>query len=198
MLDDDLRKHGMRLHNVPVLGSLTALEAVARDVAATDIIVAMPTAPGRALRAVLRRATDAGLQTRTVPGLYEILSGEKRVNALRQIEIQDLLRREPIKTDIAQVASLVTGKVVMVTGAGGSIGSELCRQLARLEPEKIVALGRGENSIFELLQELSRSFPHICIEPVIAADRDHRRIRRTIARHCPLSVSHAAVPRPVP
>ena len=198
MLDDDPRKHGLRLHDVPVLGSLNALEKIAQEVAATDVVIAMPSAPGRMLRGVLRLATDAGLTTRTVPGLYEILSGEKRVNALRQIEIQDLLRREPIQTDMAQLASLVTGKVVMVTGAGGSIGSELCRQLARLEPEKIVALGRGENSIFELLQEFSRSFPRVRIDPVIADVRDHNRIAYVLAEHSPFSVFHAAAHKHVP
>jgi len=156
IVDDDTRKHGLRLHNVPVLGPLSALEKIATRIAVTDVVIAMPSAPGRTIREVVSAAGAAGLVTRTVPGLYEILSGEKRVNTLRQIEIQDLLRREPIKTDLEQVASLVRDRVVMVTGAGGSIGSELCRQLARLEPKKIVAIGRGENSVFELLQETAR------------------------------------------
>ncbi len=198
VLDDDPRKHGLRLQDVPVVASLDALQRVARELAATDAVIAMPSAAGRMLRGVLRQATDAGLTTRTVPGLCEILSGEKRVNALRQIEIQDLLRREPIQTDMAQLASLVTGKVVMVTGAGGSIGSELCRQLARLEPKKIVALGRGENSIFELLQEFSRSFPRVRIDPVIADVRDHNRMARVLGEHRPFSVFHAAAHKHVP
>jgi FlaA1/EpsC-like NDP-sugar epimerase len=172
--------------------------AVAASAAATDVVIAMPSASGRTIREVVRQASGTGLTTRTVPGLYEILSGEKRVNALRQIEIQDLLRRDPIKTDLAQVASLVTGRVVMVTGAGGSIGSELCRQLARLEPERIVAVGRGENSIFELLQEFARSFPKVRIDPVIADVRDHIRMARTVASHRPYSVFHAAAHKHVP
>jgi FlaA1/EpsC-like NDP-sugar epimerase len=150
------------------------------------------------VREVVREARAAGLETRTVPGLYEILSGEKRVNALRQIEIQDLLRREPIKTDIDQVASLVRDRVVMVTGAGGSIGGELCRQLARLEPRKIVAVGRGENSIFELLQELGRSFPGVPLQPVIADVRDRTRMAAVIGTHHPYSVFHAAAHKHVP
>jgi FlaA1/EpsC-like NDP-sugar epimerase len=198
LLDDDPRKHGLRLHNVPVLGDLRALERVARAIAATDVVIAMPTAAGRAIREVVRVATAAGLNTRTVPGLYEILSGEKHVNALRQVEIQDLLRREPIKTDLKQVGSLVRDKVVMVTGAGGSIGSELCRQLARLEPRQIIAVGRGENSIFELLQELDRSFPHIPVQPVIADVRDRNRMAKVIGGHRPCSVFHAAAHKHVP
>jgi FlaA1/EpsC-like NDP-sugar epimerase len=198
LLDDDPRKHGLRLHNVPVVGDLQMLERAARGIGATDVVIAMPTAAGRAIRDVVRVATAAGLNTRTVPGLYEILSGEKHVNALRQIEIQDLLRREPIKTDLEQVGSIVRDRVVMITGAGGSIGSELCRQLARLEPRRIVAVGRGENSIFELLQELGRSFPHIPVQPVIADVRDRNRMAMVIGGHRPYLVFHAAAHKHVP
>jgi FlaA1/EpsC-like NDP-sugar epimerase len=198
LLDDDPRKRGQRLHNVPVLGDVSELPRIASEVAATDVVIAMPSASGRAIREVVRIARTAGLETRTVPGLYEILSGEKRVSALRQIEIQDLLRREPIKTDLAQVASLVRDQVVMVTGAGGSIGSELCRQLARLEPQRIVAVGRGENSIFELLQEMGRAFPKLAVEPVIGDVRDHTRMASVIGTQRPYSVFHAAAHKHVP
>jgi FlaA1/EpsC-like NDP-sugar epimerase len=198
ILDDDPNKHGLRLNNVPVLGDLRALARIAPAVGATDVVIAIPTAPGRVIREVVREARAAGLDTRTVPGLFEILSGEKYVNALRQIEIQDLLRREPIKTDIQQVASLVRDRVVMVTGAGGSIGSELCRQLARLGPSKIVAVGRGENSIFELLHEMGRAFPNVPVHPVIADVRDHGRMAQIIGKHRPYSFFHAAAHKHVP
>jgi FlaA1/EpsC-like NDP-sugar epimerase len=198
VLDDDPSKHRLRLHNVPVMGALRDLAVVAAHSGATDVVIAMPSAAGRTIRDVVRQANEAGLTTRTVPGIYEILSGEKRVSALRQVEIQDLLRREPIKTDIARVASLVTNRTVLVTGAGGSIGSELCRQLARLEPERIVALGRGENSIFELVQEFRQMLPGVRIDPVIADVRDHSRIARILAEHRPYSVFHAAAHKHVP
>ena len=198
ILDDDPRKHGLRLNNVPVLGDLRALSKVAASIGATDVVIAMPTAPGRTVREVVREARAAGLGTRTVPGLYEILSGDKHVNALRQIEIQDLLRREPIATDLDQVASLVRDRVVMVTGAGGSIGSELCRQMARLGPSKIVAVGRGENSIFELLHDMGRAFPHVNVQPVIADVRDYGRMAQVIGSHRPYSVFHAAAHKHVP
>ena len=198
ILDDDPNKHGLRLNNVPVLGDLRALSKVAASIGATDVVIAMPTAPGRTVREVVREARAAGLGTRTVPGLYEILSGDKHVNALRQIEIQDLLRREPIATDLDQVASLVRDRVVMVTGAGGSIGSELCRQMARLGPSKIVAVGRGENSIFELLHDMGRAFPHVNVQPVIADVRDYGRMAQVIGSHRPYSVFHAAAHKHVP
>jgi FlaA1/EpsC-like NDP-sugar epimerase len=198
ILDDDPNKQGLRLNNVPVLGGLRALSRVAAAIGATDVVIAMPTASGRTIREVVREARAAGLGTRTVPGLYEILSGDKHVNVLRQIEIQDLLRREPISTDLDQVASLVRDRVVMITGAGGSIGSELCRQVARLDPAKIVAVGRGENSIFELVHDMGRLFPHVRVQPVIADVRDHGRMAQVIGTHRPYSVFHAAAHKHVP
>jgi FlaA1/EpsC-like NDP-sugar epimerase len=198
MLDDDRNKHRLRLHNVPVLGSLADLAVIAARTGATDVVIAIPSAAGRTIREVVAQANAAGLTTRTVPGIYEILSGEKSVSALRQVEIQDLLRRDPIKTDIARVASLVTNRTVLVTGAGGSIGSELCRQLARLNPGRIIALGRGENSIFELMQEFSRTFPGVKVVPVIADVRDYSRVSRIISTYRPYSVFHAAAHKHVP
>jgi FlaA1/EpsC-like NDP-sugar epimerase len=198
VLDDDPSKHRLRLHNVPVLGALSDLAVIAARTGATDVVIAMPSATGRTIREVVAQASAAGLATRTVPGIYEILSGEKRVSALRQVEIQDLLRRDPIKTDIDRVASLVTNHTVLVTGAGGSIGSELCRQLARLNPERIIALGRGENSVFELLQEFKHAFPGVRIVPVIADVRDYSRIGRVLAEFRPFSVFHAAAHKHVP
>jgi FlaA1/EpsC-like NDP-sugar epimerase len=197
-IDDDRGKQGLRLHDVPVLGTLDDLSRVAAREGVTDVIIAIPSAPGKTVRAVVRQASESGLKTRTVPGVYELLSGEKSVSALRNIEIHDLLRREPITTDVAQVRALVTGHPVLITGAGGSIGRELCRQLARLEPSKIVAVGRGENSIFDLLQELKKDFPRLEIEPVIADVREERRMQRVFAHYKPYSVFHAAAHKHVP
>jgi FlaA1/EpsC-like NDP-sugar epimerase len=198
ILDDDPLKLGLRLHNIPVVGALSDLSKMSGRLGVADVIVAIPSAPGRVVRDVVRQASELRLVTRTVPGLYEILAGKKLVSALRGIEIHDLLRREPIVTDDAQVRSLVTGQTVLITGAGGSIGSELCRQLARLDPARIVALGRGENSIFELLQELHRNFPRLRIDPVIGDVRDERRMQRVFATHRPYSVFHAAAHKHVP
>ena len=197
-LDDDLAKHRHKLHSVPVLGSLADLAAVVPREAIDEVIIAMPTAPGRVVREVVRAAQDAGVATRTVPGLYEILSGRKSVSALRQVQIHDLLRREPIVTDLAQVRAMSRGRTALVTGAGGSIGSELCRQLAQLGPTRIIALGRGENSVFELLEEFSRSYPGVAIEPVIGDVRDCARLDEVFDRYRPYTVFHAAAHKHVP
>jgi FlaA1/EpsC-like NDP-sugar epimerase len=198
LVDDDPLKYRHRLHDVPVVGSTTQLEELIDRYSIDEVVIAMPTAPGRVVRDVLHAAQRAGIQARTVPGIYEILSGRKSVSALRQIEIQDLLRREPVKTDLAQMSSLCTGEVVLVSGAGGSIGSELCRQIARLEPARIVALGRGENSIFELLQELRCTFPHVDIVPVIADVRNVGPLEEVFERYRPYTVFHAAAHKHVP
>ena len=133
-----------------------------------------------------------------MPGLYEILSGAKTVSALRPIQIEDLLRRDAIETDLELVATLARDKTVLVTGAGGSIGAELCRQIARLNPRQIVALGRGENSIFELVQELRNSHPDIPVRPVIADVRDDIRLRAVFEEERPFTVFHAAAHKHVP
>ena len=197
-VDDDVSKHGQHLMGLPVVGPLAELSSVLERHAITQIIIAMPSAPGTVLREVVRMATDAGVQTRTVPGLYEILSGKVGVSQLREVQIEDLLRREPIETDIRSVRKLVSERDVMITGAGGSIGSELCRQIARLSPARLILLGHGENSIFEIAQELRESFPKLRLTCVIADIRDRARIEATFVRLRPFVVFHAAAHKHVP
>jgi FlaA1/EpsC-like NDP-sugar epimerase len=163
-----------------------------------EIVIAMPRAPGRIVRRVVKAALQAGAKTRTIPGMYDILSGRVTVASLREVEIQDLLRRDPIQTDLQQVRSLATGETVLVTGAGGSIGSELCRQLARLEPAQILLLGHGENSIFDIELELAEAYPNLTLVPLIADVRDRERMRRVIQQYQPYAVFHAAAHKHVP
>lgn len=197
-VDDDETKHGLHIGNHPVLGSLADTPKLVRDHEVGEIVIAMPKAPGNVIRQVVRAALDAGIPARTVPGMYEILSGRVRVNALRDVQIEDLLRREPVKTDLAQVAALASDKSVIVTGAGGSIGSELCRQLARLGPKCLILLGHGENSIFDVLHELRPKFPTLQIVPVVADVRDRRRIFQIFEDRRPFAVFHAAAHKHVP
>ena len=198
IVDDDPAKLGRTLHGVPIVGRLDDLVEVIRLLGAVEVIIAMPTVSGAVVRRVVQAAADAGVAARTVPGLYELIAGFKSVSALRKVEIEDLLRRDPVQTDLAQVQELASGKVVMVTGAGGSIGGELCRQIARLEPSRLVAVGRGENSVFELLQELRSSFPELTVEPVIADIRDRARLERVFRAYRPSTVFHAAAHKHVP
>jgi FlaA1/EpsC-like NDP-sugar epimerase len=197
-VDDDPAKFGRRLHGVKVAGALSDLAAVIEAYHAEEIIIAMPSAPGRVVREVVREAGVSGVPTRTVPGLFELIQGHKSVSALRKVAIEDLLRREPVETDLDLVCQLASDKVVMVTGAGGSIGSELCRQIARLGPSRLIAVGRGENSVFELLQELHATFPELVVEPVIADVRDRARLERVFRAYRPSTVFHAAAHKHVP
>lgn len=197
-VDDDPAKQNQRLHDLPVCGPLSAIpEVVARE-RVDEIVIAMPTAPGAVLRNVVRAAMDAKVPTRTVPGLFEILSGRVAVSNLRQVEIQDLLRREPIRTDLASVRAIVSGETVLVTGAGGSIGSELGRQIASLGPSQLVLLGNGENEIFDIHEELKESHPALQLQPIIADVRDRMRVHTVFKRFRPRAVFHAAAHKHVP
>ena len=197
-VDDDRSKRGLRIGKIPVFGTLAMMPSIIKREGITEVVIAMPSASGTVVREVVQAAMKCGVQARTVPTLGEILSGNVSVTALRNVEIQDLLRREPIKTDLRQVALLAHDRTVLVTGAGGSIGSELCRQLAALGPARLVLLGHGENPIFDILYELRRAHPGLDIVPVIADIRDTRRVREVFHAQRPFAVFHAAAHKHVP
>jgi FlaA1/EpsC-like NDP-sugar epimerase len=197
-VDDDLTKLGLRLVNLPVLGTLAQMREIATRMGASDVIIAMPRAPGTVVRGVVRAAYEAGLRTRTIPGLFEILSGRVNLATIREVQIEDLLRRDPVQTDMAAVRRLAAGRTVLVTGAGGSIGAELCRQLVALEPKNLILLGHGENPIFEILHELLKDDPKPTLIPVIADTRDRSRVQRIFEQHKPYAVFHAAAHKHVP
>ena len=197
-VDDDRSKHGHRMCDLPVLGNLAAIPDLVLAHEIDEIVIAMPRASGAVVRQVVRAALVAGVKTRTVPAISDIISGRVSVASLRQVEIQDLLRRDPIQTDLDQVRVLATGETVMITGAGGSIGSELVRQVARLEPAQVLLLGHGENSIFDILAELTDRYPHVTAVPVIADVRDRERLRQVFEQYRPYSVFHAAAHKHVP
>ena len=197
-VDDDQRKHHHTLCNLPVLGPIADIRRIVEEYGVAELIIAMPSAPGSLVRKVVRAGLDAGIATLTVPSLPEIISRQVNGMSLREVEIQDLLRREPIQTDLAAVAELATGETILITGAGGSIGSELCRQLARLAPTRMILLGHGENSIFDILHELRSGFPDVCFMPVIADVRDRKRISAVFQQYHPHAVFHAAAHKHVP
>jgi FlaA1/EpsC-like NDP-sugar epimerase len=197
-VDDDIQKQGMRLSGLPVVGTLNRIPAAIEELGVTDILIAMPRAPGPVVREVVRAAFDAGVRTQIVPGLFEILSERVSVTAIREVQIEDLLRREVIHTDMAPVERLASKKTVLVTGGGGSIGSEMCRQLAALNPDRLLVLGHGENPIFEITEELGRMDCRCQVVPVIADVRDARRLDAVFAEHRPFAVFHAAAHKHVP
>ncbi len=198
-LDDDVRKHGMRIGNLKVHGGPSDLPQLARAVGVHHVIIAMPSASGAAIRGIMRLARDNGLEARIVPSLHEhITRGGAHAASLREVRIEDLLRREPIHTDAKRVGAMIRGRTVLVTGAGGSIGSELCRQLAALKPKRLLLVGRGENSIFEIQQEFCTRFPNITTVPVILDVRDRDRTLAVMMKYRPSVVFHAAAHKHVP
>jgi FlaA1/EpsC-like NDP-sugar epimerase len=199
-LDDDLGKHDVVIHGVPVLGDRHAIPEMAAGYKVKLIIIAMPTASGRDIRDVVDICDAAGVQTKIVPGLYELLDGAVTVSQLRPVQIEDLLRREPVQTDTAAVGELLRGKRVLVTGGGGSIGSELCRQILRCDPARLIILGHGENSVFEIGEELRTAYPHLApkLVSVIAGTRFPDRIRCVFEEQRPQIVFHAAAHKHVP
>jgi FlaA1/EpsC-like NDP-sugar epimerase len=197
-VDDDVTKHRHMLLGLPIFGPLSAIKQVVEANAISEIIIAMPSAPGSVIRTVVRAALDCGIPTLTVPSLPEILSRQGKSTSLREVQIQDLLRRDAIETDLAAVAELATAETVLITGAGGSIGGELCRQIARLAPARLILLGHGENSIFDILHELAAEYQDVSFVPVIADVRDRKRIEAIFSLYKPHAVFHAAAHKHVP
>ncbi len=197
-VDDDPSKLRHKLQNLPVLGALEDIPRLAKAYRIDEVVIAMPSAPGPVIRSVVELAVAAEIQTRTMPGLHDLLSGRLQVNALRNVEIADLLRREAVQIDLEGVRGLATGETVMVTGAGGSIGSELCRQIASVDPARLVLLGHGENSIFAIHQELSERFPSLQLSTVIVDVRDRERLAAIFRKYDPYTVFHAAAHKHVP
>ncbi|MDO9129730.1 MAG: nucleoside-diphosphate sugar epimerase/dehydratase, partial [Anaerolineales bacterium] len=162
------------------------------------VIIAIPSAGGRTIRMVTDVCRLNGVSSRNMPGLYELLGGKVNVSRLREVDITDLLRREPIQIQNELVGAALSGKRVLVTGAGGSIGREICLQIARWAPSELVLLGHGENSIFESLLELQDNFPSLPIKPVIADIRDLPRMMIILKDHHPQVLFHAAAHKHVP
>ncbi|MGQ9832854.1 MAG: polysaccharide biosynthesis protein [Candidatus Villigracilaceae bacterium] len=197
-LDDDPAKQKQEIYGVPVIGTLPDLSRVLENRRVDEVIIAIPSAPGRVVRLVTDVCRLKGVPFRTMPGLYELIGGKVSVSRLREVDITDLLRREPAQIDDRLVGASLAGKRVLVTGAGGSIGRELCRQVARWGPAEIVLLGHGENSIFESLLELQPDYPSLPLHPVIADVRDHQRLQAVFEAHRPQVVFHAAAHKHVP
>jgi FlaA1/EpsC-like NDP-sugar epimerase len=209
-IDDDSRKRAARIAGVPVLGNRRTIPQLAADYDIDLVIIAIPTAPGREVRDIVTICEKAGVPTKIMPGLYEMLGGTVSVNQLRNVQIEDLLRREPVQTDTAAVRYLIAGKRVLVTGGGGSIGSELCRQILRFGPSDLLVLGHGENSVFEICALLNHQLGGLRpapngmsqltprIHPIIADIRFPDRIRAVFEQYRPEIVFHAAAHKHVP
>lgn len=197
-LDDDPAKQKHVIHGVTVIGKVNELAAAIDQHGIDEVIIAIPTAPGQLVRMVNDVCRQKGIPSRTMPGIYELIGGRVNVSRLREVDITDLLRREPVRVNDEAVGAALGGRRVLVTGAGGSIGRELCRQIARRDPAELVLLGHGENSIFEILLELQDDYPDLALSPVIADVRNAERLNQIFSQHKPQIVFHAAAHKHVP
>lgn len=202
-IDDDDAKRGMRIHGVPVLGNRFEIPRYALRYDVRQVIIALPSAPGTLIREVMKICADAQVQTRTMPGIYELLGGKVSISQLRKVEIEDLLRREPIRTDVTAVKTLLRGQRVLITGGGGSIGSELCRQVLLCQPAQLIVVGHGENSVFEIENELKRylvahNITNCRVSSAIADVRMPERLQVVFDEYRPHIVFHAAAHKHVP
>jgi len=197
-IDDDTYKQNLRLFGVKILGGCQDIGRIVSDNNVNEIIIAIPSLTGGDLRNIVQRCKKTSCTVKIVPGIYELIDGKVTVQQLRDVDLEDLLRREPVKLDLHQIAGYLGGKRVLVTGAGGSIGSELCRQIAKISPAELVLLGKGENSIYEIDQELRGKYRELNLVPVIADVRDESRINELFTRLKPEVVFHAAAHKHVP
>lgn len=197
LLDDDAAKHGARIAGVPVLGPLSELRARCARAGATHVVIAMPSVPGPARQRLYDLAASAGLPVLTVPSAEELRSGAP-VSDVRDIEPADLLGREPVVLDEAGIDALLRGQNVLVTGAGGSIGSEVCRQIARYAPARLVLYEQSEFNLYAVAQDLAEQFPQMKTTTLIGDVKNLERLRQVLAEWKPVVVFHAAAYKHVP
>ena len=197
-LDDDVDKQGRLLNGIKVLGKLESLPHWAERFGVTQVIVAMPSATHQVRKHAIESANNSGIKVLTVPSFDDLLSGKVSVSQLRAVELDDLLGRDPVQLDDAGLHEQLTDKVVLVTGAGGSIGSELCRQIARFTPRTLVLYDAGEFALYNIEQELNKNYPQLNIVYLAGDVRDDVRLEHAFAEFKPRVVFHAAAYKHVP
>jgi FlaA1/EpsC-like NDP-sugar epimerase len=197
-LDDNPNKLKQQIHGVPVVGTLDDLARTVMIRRINEVIIAIPSAPGNVIRQVAEICQARNIPFRTMPGMYELIGGKVNVSRLREVDITDLLRREPTRIDEARIGINLSSRRILVTGAGGSIGLEICRQIARWMPASLILLGHGENSIFETLLEIQENFPSLPVHPIIADVRDLDRLNVIFDDLRPEVVFHTAAHKHVP
>ena len=197
-VDDDEKKRNGRLAGFPIIGNINELPQIVKANKIDEIVIAIPSADGDTIRHIDSQCHQTGAKVRIMPGIYEMVTDEVEMGQMREIRLEDLLRRDPIHLDFAKITNYIAGKTILITGAGGSIGSEISRQISRVGAKEIILLGRGENSIYEIHQELKRKFPEQTYHTVIANITDKERMARIFQKFQPQVVFHAAAHKHVP
>ena len=197
-LDDNPNKAGHVLCGVPVRGSTEDLEAVCKKYGIKHALITLAEAPRKDIRRIVRLCDKAHIKAKIIPGLWEIVGGQANLTGIRNVAIEDLLGREPAALDSEAISGALHGRTVMVTGAGGSIGSELCRQIGRFQPQSLLLVEHSENNLFNIHRELLHTRPDLCVVPLVADITDAARMEEVFARYRPRLVFHAAAHKHVP
>jgi len=197
-VDDDTSKQGLQVLGIPVLGGRESIPEIAGKFGIDEIIIAMPSAGKTAISEIIGYCKKTKAQLKIIPRMEEWIQRKTAIKEMRNVEVEDLLGRDPVKVDLEGIANYVEDKTVLVTGAGGSIGSELCRQLAPFRPQKLLMLGHGERSMRGIESEMRRRFPELRIETIIADVQDKEAIENVFDKHTPEVVFHAAAHKHVP
>ncbi len=197
-VDDDKNKQGKYLNGILIAGDRNDIPSLAKKYDIEEIYVAMPSAPGSETKKILEICRETDCELRILPGIYQLLNGDVSVSKLRRVEIEDLLGREPIRVNLSQIMGYVSNKVILVTGGGGSIGSELCRQIASHNPKQLIVFDVYENNAYDLQQELKRSYPELNLVVLIGSVRNTHRMESVFEKYRPDIVYHAAAHKHVP
>ena len=198
IIDDDKGKWGRYIQGIKVAGGREKIVECADVYDVDEIIVAMPSAPRTEIREILEICKDTNCKLRSLPGMYQLVNGEVNVSKLRDVELEDLLGRDPISVDLDSILGYVQGKVALVTGGGGSIGSELCRQIATHRPKQLIIVDIYENSVYDIQQELKQKYPELNLVVLIASVRNTNRMNFIFSKYKPDIVYHAAAHKHVP
>lgn len=198
LIDDNRALRGAKVHGVPVLGEIAQLAEIAREVAAEMLLIAMPSASNQQMQRAVESCEDSGLPFRTVPRLQDVIEGRSSFNQLKEVAIEDLLGRDPVALDWTAIRTGLSGKRVLVSGGGGSIGSELCRQVARLGVSSLIVLEQSEFNLYRIEQELRAEFPELLVVPVLGDCGDPAVAEHALSEHRPALVFHAAAYKHVP
>ena len=198
VVDDNAAKHGKYLRGVKIMGGREEIRFLAHEMNVDEIVVALPSAPQSEVREILQICQETGCELKVLPGLYQMITGEVSVSKLRRVEIEDLLGREPIQLQVEAVMDYVEGKRILVTGGGGSIGSELCRQVAAHKPKQLILVDIYENNAYDIQQELKYKYPELDLVVLIASVRNTHRMNTIFETYRPQIVYHAAAHKHVP
>ncbi len=197
-VDDDPKKLGMRIHGVPILGKVDELARLVKKHEIGEVLIAISSASGKEMRHIVERCKEAGIKFKTIPGIGELIDGRVSIKTIRDVAYEDLMRRKPIRTEMKKIEEYIRDQTILVTGAGGSLGSELCRQIARFGPSPLILLDCAENNLFQVEMEFSRDYPRVKYIPILGNILNSTLLDNIFQAHHPGVVFHAAAYKHVP